>query len=65
MGKVTAEKVKCETEFEEFLKKATEWIEKQKEMLETRPTPERVEEITKLYGEVIKKAKEFATCEVR
>jgi hypothetical protein len=34
-------------------------------MLETKPTPERIEEATKLYGEIIAKAKEFAKCEVK
>ena len=59
------EKVKCEKEFDEWLKKSTRWIELQKEMLETKPTPEKIEEATKLYGEIIKKAKEFAVCEVK
>ena len=59
-----AEKVKCKTEFDAFLRKATEWIDRQKQMLEVKPTPEQVEEITKIYGDVIRKAKEFATCEV-
>jgi len=59
------EKVKCEKEFDEWLKKSTRWIELQKEMLETKPTPEKIEEATKLYGEIIKKAKEFAKCEVK
>jgi predicted metal-dependent hydrolase len=59
------ERVKCEKEFDEWLKKSTRWIELQKEMLETKPTPERIEEATKLYGEIIKKAKEFAVCEVK
>jgi len=59
------ERVKCEKEFDEWLKKSTRWIELQKEMLETKPTPEKIEEATKLYGEIIKKAKEFAVCEVK
>ena len=59
-----AEKVKCETEFDAFLKKATEWIDRQKEMFEIKPTPEQVEEITKLYTEVIKKGKGWASCEI-
>jgi hypothetical protein len=60
-----AEKVKCEKELDEFIKKTTEWIDRQKEMLEVaRPTPEQVEEVTKIYTEVIKKGKEFATCEI-
>jgi hypothetical protein len=59
------EKVRCEKEFDEWLKKATTWIELQKEMLETKPTPERIEEATKLYGEIMAKAKEFAKCEVK
>jgi predicted metal-dependent hydrolase len=59
------EKIRCEKEFDEWLKKATAWIEKQKEMLETKPSPEIVEEITKLYSEVIKKGKEFGACEAK
>ena len=59
------EKVRCERELDEWLKVATRWIELQKEMLETKPTPEKIEEITKLYSEVIRKAKEFAACEVK
>jgi hypothetical protein len=59
------ERVKCGKEFDEWLKQATRWIELQKEMLETKPTPERIEEATKLYGEIIAKAKEFAACEVK
>jgi hypothetical protein len=59
------ERVKCEKEFDEWLKKSTRWIELQKEMLETKPTPEKIEEATRLYGEIIKKAKEFAACEVK
>ena len=60
-----AEKVRCEKEFDEWLKTATTWIELQKEMLETKPTPEKIEKATKLYGEIIKKAKEFGACEVK
>jgi predicted metal-dependent hydrolase len=60
-----AEKVRCEKELDEFIKKSTEWIEKQKEMLETKPSPEAIEEITKLYSEVVKKGKEFGACEVK
>lgn len=59
------EKVKCEKQFDEFLKKATTWIDRQKEMLEVKPTPEQIEEITRLYAEVIKKSKEYAQCEVK
>lgn len=59
-----AEKIKCTEAFDAWLKKATEWIEKQKKLLEVKPTPEKIEEITKLYELVKKKAKEFAECEV-
>lgn len=59
------EKVRCSKEFDEFLKKTTIWVDKQKEMLEVKPTPEQIEEITRLYAEVIKKSKEFAACEVK
>lgn len=59
------EKVKCEEAFDKWMKKATEWIEKQKRMLETTPTPEQIEEITKLYSEVVKLGKEFGACEVK
>ena len=59
-----AEKVKCETEFDAFLKATTTWIDRQKEMFEIKPTPEQVEEITKIYSDVIRKAKEFAACEI-
>ena len=58
------EKVRCKIEFDEFLGKTTEWVEKQRRLLEVKPTPEKIEEITKLYTEVIKKGKEFAECEV-
>ena len=58
------EKLRCESEFDAFLKATTTWIDQQKEMLEIKPTPEQVEEITKIYSDVIRKAKEFATCEV-
>lgn len=60
-----AEKVRCKPEFDAFLEETTKWIEEQKRMLEVKPTPEKIVEITKLYGEVIKKGKEFGTCEVK
>jgi len=56
--------VKCEREFEEFLDKATEWIEEQKEMLEVKPTPQKIEQVTRIYEDVIRKAKQFAKCEI-
>jgi len=59
------EKVKCKTEFDEFIQKTGDWVEKQKELLEVTPTPEKVEEITKIYMDVIKKGKEFAACEFK
>lgn len=60
-----SEKVKCGAEFDEWVKKTLEWKKKQEEMLETEPTPEKVEEITKLYTEIMKKGKEFASCEIK
>ncbi len=59
------EKPKCEAEFDKFLKATETWIEKQKAMLETTPSPEKIEEVTKLYSEVVKLGKEFAKCEVK
>lgn len=59
------EKVKCEEAFDKWIKKASIWIERQKAMLETTPTPEQIEAITKLYSEVRKLGKEFAKCEVK
>jgi hypothetical protein len=59
------EKLKCEREFDEFLRKATEWIDLQKEMLEGRPAEEKVDEIVKLYTEVRRRAKEWASCELK
>jgi hypothetical protein len=59
------EKVKCEKEFDDWLKQATRWIELQKEMLETKPTPERIEEVSRIYEDIIRKAKQFAACETK
>lgn len=59
------EKLKCEEAFDKWIKKATEWIERQKAMIEKKPTPEEIEKITELYSEVRKLAKDFATCEVK
>jgi hypothetical protein len=59
------EKVKCEKEFDEWLKQATRWIELQKEMLETKPTPEKIEEVSRIYEDIIRKAKQFAACEIK
>lgn len=59
------EKVKCEKQFDEFVKMTTTWVDRQKEMLEVKPTPEQIEEIMRLYAEMIKKSKEFAQCEVK
>jgi hypothetical protein len=63
-GMEREEKLRCKEEFDDFLKLTTKWIDLQKEMLETKPTPEKIEEITRLYNEVIRKAKEFSSCEV-
>ena len=60
-----AEKLRCKTEFDAFLEETTKWIEEQKAMLEVKPTPEKIAEITKLYGEVIKKGKQFGVCEAK
>jgi len=60
-----SEEVKCKVELKDLLGKTKEWIDKQKELTEEAPTPEKVEEITKLYEEVVKKSKEFASCEVK
>ena len=60
-----AEKVRCKTEFDKFVEITTEWVEEQKRMLEVKPTPEKIAEITKLYNKVIKKGKEFGVCEAK
>lgn len=56
-------RVKCPAQFDDMVKFVDQWIEKQKEMLATEPSPEKVEEITRLYEKVMEKGKEFAKCE--
>jgi len=60
-----SEEVKCKVELKALLEKTGEWIDRQKELTEAPPTPEKVEEITKLYDEVVRKSKAFAACEVK
>jgi threonine dehydrogenase-like Zn-dependent dehydrogenase len=57
-------KVKCEKEWDELVKLTADWVDLQRKMLEEEPTPEKIEEITKKYEEMIKKGKEFAKCEL-
>ncbi len=59
------EEVKCKIELKDLLDKTKDWMDKQKELTEEAPTPEKVEEITKLYEDIVKKSKEFAKCEVK
>ena len=65
MSEKPEEKIRCELEFDQFLKRAAEWVDRQKEMLEVKPTSEQVEAVTRLYEEVVKKGKEFASCEYK
>lgn len=60
-----SEELRCEAEFDDFVMATTEWVEKQKELLEKRATPEDIEEVTELYEEMIRKGKRFARCEGR
>jgi hypothetical protein len=57
-------KVKCEKEWDELVKLTADWVDMQRKMLEEEPTPEKIEEITKKYEEMIKAGKKFAQCEV-
>jgi threonine dehydrogenase-like Zn-dependent dehydrogenase len=57
-------KVKCEKEWDELVKLTADWVDLQRKMLEEEPTPEKIEEITKKYEEMIRKGKEFAKCEL-
>lgn len=59
-----SEEVKCKSEFDEWLKKTTEWVDKQREMLEIKPTPDKVEEVARIYEEVVRKGKDFGKCEL-
>jgi len=55
--------VKCESQFDEFLKGVNRWLKAQEELRENEATPERIEEILQLFEKVQAMGKQFAQCE--